>query len=315
MRHRLQEEILQTSEHVACTRASHLVPWEHPDPAQGAWLVLALNVLVGLLIWIKAIPGLWPEYTKIYNYFVLLGVVRSLEFSWFCCCWSDGNIPTQLGKNGLFMVEKIAQINPADLNLGETFTTKYFCKNIRLAGEKHGAFACTWQGDTSSSMERSSPSTGCPKCRQLPRDTRDIYLHLAQTRNLWERDIWLRHSNVDRGHRMAAETRRSSAGLHSSALLWWTSSIIGSKLNHFIVWRNFLRFSIQRPALVFQGDDTKIKDNDTHAHVLCTAAHGFPPAGHGHPSSLVPFAPCMVNWWDHSATSSETLQNHWTQIF
>lgn len=65
-------------------------------------------------------------------------------------------------------------------------------------------------------------------------------------------------------------------------LLWWTSSIIGSKSNHFIVWRNFLQFSIQRPALVFQADGTKIEDNGAHTRVLCPSAHGFPPAGHGH---------------------------------
>lgn len=30
--------------------------------------------------------------------FILLGAARSPEFSWFCCCRSDGNTPTQLGE-------------------------------------------------------------------------------------------------------------------------------------------------------------------------------------------------------------------------
>lgn len=72
---------------------------------------------------------------------------------------------------------------------------------------------------------------------------------------------------------MAAETRRFSTSLNSSALQWWTTSIIGSKSNHFIVWRNFLQFSIQRPALVLQGDGTKIKDGSSSAPRTCPAPH------------------------------------------
>jgi len=82
----------------------------------------------------------------------------------------------------LFVVEKHAEINPADLNLGETFTTKYVCKNVAQAGGEDPAFACTRQGDASSGAERSSLRTCCPW------DRRDICLHLPQTRNLSERE-------------------------------------------------------------------------------------------------------------------------------
>lgn len=46
-----------------------------------------------------------------------------------------------LEKNGLFLVEKNAQINPADLNPGETFATKYFCKKCQ-AGRGKASSVC-----------------------------------------------------------------------------------------------------------------------------------------------------------------------------
>lgn len=134
--------------------------------------------------------------------FILLGAARSLEFSWFCCCRSDGNTPTQLGgkkrNKSLLTVEKSAQINSADLTLelqkcqaGWAKASSAWMATARRCHQPQDMLPSVLPGDMGTS------ASAFPKAEMS------------------QKLIRLKQSNMVHGHRMAAETHPSSAAMHS----------------------------------------------------------------------------------------------------
>lgn len=73
------------------------------------------------------------------------------------------------------------------------------------------------------------------------------------------------------------------------------SSVTGSKWNNFIVWRKFPWFCRHSPALASGGDGTEVEPGGAH-----TPLRARPRAG--------------VNYWESSASASETLRSRPTLI-
>lgn len=131
-------------------------------------------------------------------------------------------------------------------------------------------FGCTWHGGASSSPGPKGRTGGHEGHAALwgafpLRTFRDsgICSHLSQAKNL---------SDKVRAATGWQQKLSDAAPARILTLPDGLPSITGSKLNHFVVWRKFLRFSSQARALAWGGDGTKIRDGGAQ-----TAGH---PRGH-----------------------------------
>lgn len=166
------------------------------------------------------------------------------------------------------MVKK-AQINPTESN-SRNFPTKDFSKTISLAGWEQQVFGC-----------RAGRGTGGQGGQGGQGD---------------RRPLWVIYSSIPKspcqnedggGHRMAAETQRCSPSRNSHPA-WWTCSIMGSKLNHFIVWGKSVRFSSQPTLLWRWGKMAQGEGCAPHLRAQHRAGDG----------------------WQNSAAAPDTLHSH-----
>lgn len=174
--------------------------------------------------------------------------------------------------------------------------TKYFCKNLRFGVEDkgrkgHGTFAWSYQGDASSSVERSSPR---PRCLG-PTGTWDICLHLAQTSSCFDiRDFT---SLIQKATWTVATgwQQKLVDGLQLQS--WPESSPCGDGLslseaeNQIICCLEEI-FPLLHPENYFGVPRRQHEDRGQRRAHSWPMARGFPTAGHRHT--------LRANWWENS---------------